>query len=189
MEEELRRILALREKRNINDANRVPSAVLIPMYEKQGQVFIVFIRRTERVRYHKGQISFPGGAREANDMTPLRTALRESREEIGLHTKDVDVIGELDDELTTTSNYVVTPFVGMIPWPYRFRKNRDEVAEVISMPIKGLLEKGARQEGSETLNERKIPSPVYTHEGKVIWGATARILEKLLDIIGKIRGD
>jgi 8-oxo-dGTP pyrophosphatase MutT (NUDIX family) len=186
MREKLERILAQRKKRCITDASRVPSAVLIPLYEKQGHYYIVFIRRTETVKDHKGQISFPGGARDSNDRTLRHTALRESREEIGLKTKDTEVIGELDDELTTTSNYVVTPFVATIPWPYRFKKNKEEVAEIIDIPVKALLKKGRRTEGGEILNGRPIESYTYNYRGMVIWGATARILKKLLDIIGEI---
>jgi 8-oxo-dGTP pyrophosphatase MutT (NUDIX family) len=186
MKEELEQMLSQREKRYINEASRKPSAVLIPLYQKRGHDYIVFIRRTETVKSHKGQISFPGGARDVHDRTLLHTAIRESREEIGLHTKDIEVIGELDDEITTTSNYVVTPFVAMIPWPYRFKKNEDEVAEIMEVPIKVLLEKGCLKSNTETLNGKPIDSYTYYYQGKVIWGATARILKKLLDIIGKV---
>ena len=186
MKEELERILAQREKRYIKDAGRVPSAVLIPLYRKQGRYYIVLNRRTEKVKDHKGQISFPGGARDSNDRTLLHTAVRESREEIGLRAKDIEVIGELDDELTTTSNYIVTPFVAIIPWPYRFKRNKDEVAEIIQVPIETLREKCCVKQTSETLNDQPIESYTYNYRGKVIWGATARILKKLLDIIGEI---
>jgi 8-oxo-dGTP pyrophosphatase MutT (NUDIX family) len=189
VKEQLEQILAQRKKRYINDASRVPSAVLIPLFKKQGHYSIVFIRRTETVKYHKGQISFPGGARDNDDRTLLHTALRESREEIGLKTKDIEVIGELDDELTTTSNYIVTPFVAMILWPYRFKKNKEEVAEIIDVPIEALLQQGRRKEGGEILNGRPIESYTYNYCGMVIWGATARILKKLLDIISEIRTD
>jgi 8-oxo-dGTP pyrophosphatase MutT (NUDIX family) len=187
VKEELAQILSQREKRYINEASRVPSAVLIPIYQKRGDYFIVFIKRTETVKAHKGQISFPGGARDIRDRTLLHTALRESREEIGLHIKDIEVIGELDDEITTTSNYIVTPFVAMIPWPYRFTINKGEVAEILEVPITVLLEKGCLKANSETLNGKPIDSYTYYYQGKVIWGATARILKKLLDIIFKVK--
>jgi len=89
VKEELERILAQREKRYINDTERVPAAVLVPLYQKQGQYYIVFIKRTEKVKDHKGQISFPGGARDNDDQTLLHTAVRESREEIGLQAEDI----------------------------------------------------------------------------------------------------
>ena len=184
MKEELQRILAQREKRYINDAGRVPSAVLIPLYQKQGRYHIVFIRRTETVKDHKGQISLPGGARDVNDRTLLHTAVRESREEIGLRTKDIEIIGELDDELTTTSNFVVTPFVAIIPWPYRFKKNKDEVAGILRAPVSALLDKTCLKADIETLDGGiVVDSYNYYYRGQRIWGATARILNKLLDII------
>jgi len=189
VKEELEKILVQRKKRYINDTGRIPSAVLVPLYEKHGHHYIVFVRRTETVKDHKGQISFPGGARDNSDRTLLHTALRESREEIGLKTKDIEVLGELDDELTTTSNYIVTPFVAMIPWPYRFKKNKEEVAEIIDAPVEALMEKGRRKEASEISDGRPIESYTYNYRGTVIWGATARILKKLLDIIGEIMTD
>jgi len=186
VKEELERILAQREKRYINDAERVPAAVLVPLYQKQGQYYIVFIKRTEKVKDHKGQISFPGGARDKDDQTLLHTAVRESREEVGLQAEDIEVIGELDEELTTTTNYTVTPFVAVIPWPYRFRESSDEVAGILEVPIAALIKNGRVSENDEILNGRPIESYTYDYQGNVIWGATARIVKKLLDIIGGI---
>jgi len=179
---ELKKLLAQRHKRHIDDANRVPSAVLIPVYEQQGQYHIVFIRRTETVKTHKGQISFPGGTREISDGTLLDTAIRESFEEIGLSPEDVEILGGLDDEVTTTSNYVVTPFIGMIPWPYRFVKNKDEVNEIIRVPIAALMDEGCLKPDTEYLNGKEFESYAYHYKEKVIWGATARILKKFLDV-------
>jgi 8-oxo-dGTP pyrophosphatase MutT (NUDIX family) len=182
----LKEILSRRQKRRIDDAGRVPSAVLIPMYENQGNYHIVFIKRTETVKAHKGQISFPGGVRDTGDKTLLDTALRECTEEIGLLTKDAEVLGELDDEITTTSNYIVTPFVAMIPWPYRFIVNKDEVDEIITVPVPALLDKGSLKPNTEILDGKKVESYAYHYRGRVIWGATARILNKFLDIYQKI---
>jgi len=142
VKDRLSRLLQQRRKKHISDPGRVQSAVLLPLYNRDGQDHIVFIKRTETVGVHKGQISFPGGSREESDGTMLDTALRESHEEIGLKPEDVEVLGELDDEITTTSNFIVTPFVGMIPWPYRFIMSEIEVDEVIEVPIPALLAKG-----------------------------------------------
>ena len=110
MNNKLSDLLQHREKRSIIDNARVSSAVLLPLFEREGTCSIIFIKRTQTVREHKGQISFPGGSCEKEDGTLLDTALRESWEEIGLRAGDVAILGELDDEITTTSNYVVTPF-------------------------------------------------------------------------------
>jgi 8-oxo-dGTP pyrophosphatase MutT (NUDIX family) len=179
----LKEILTRRQKRYIKDASRIPSAVLIPVYENAGSYHIVFIKRTETVKAHKGQISFPGGTHEKEDVSLLQTALRESYEEIGLKTDDVEILGELDDELTTTSNYIVTPFVGFIPWPYRFVKNREEVAEILIIPLPALLDKDCLKPDTEVLDGKQLSSYAYHYDSKVIWGATARILHKFLDII------
>ncbi len=186
METELKKILAQRTKLYITDKTRLPSAVLIPIYKKDGQYHIVFIKRTNTVKTHKGQISFPGGMRDKGDKTLWDTALRESEEEIGLRPEDVKVLGELDDEITTTSNFIVTPFIALIPWPYHFTPNKGEVTKIISVPISSLLEKDCRKPDTETLNGNKVESFAYHYQGTKIWGATARILNKLLEIIGRI---
>ena len=126
MKQELKKSLSLRLKHYISETNLIPAAVLVPIFLKQGQYYILFTKRTEKVKEHKGQISFPGGSYEEGDRTLLNTALRESAEEIGLRPKDVEILGELDDGLSLTSNYVISPFVALIPWPYKFIKNKDE---------------------------------------------------------------
>lgn len=183
MKVELKQLLDKRQKFYIDDADRIPSAVLIPIYQNNGIYHIVFIKRTETVKAHKGQISFPGGAREKEDDSLLDTALRESYEEIGLAIKDVEILGEMDDEITTTSNFIVTPYIGLISWPYKFVKNTDEVDDILNVPIPALLEKGCLQPDTETLNGQKVDSYAYHYRGRVIWGATARILYKFMDII------
>jgi 8-oxo-dGTP pyrophosphatase MutT (NUDIX family) len=183
MEAELKKFLAQRTKKNITDKDRVPSAVLIPIYKKDGQYYIVFIKRTMTVKTHQGQISFPGGMQDKEDKTLRDTALRESEEEIGLCPEDVNILGELDDEITTTSNYIVTPFVATIPWPYHFTLNKNEVAKIIGVPIAALMAKDCRKPETEIANGEKVESFAYYYQRTRIWGATARILNKLLEII------
>jgi 8-oxo-dGTP pyrophosphatase MutT (NUDIX family) len=183
MEEELKQFFARRTKRYITDKQRLESAVLIPIFRQDGEYHIVFIRRTMTVKVHKGQISFPGGTRDKGDTNLLETALREAEEEIGLRREDVTLLGEMDDEVTTTSNYIVTPFVAGIPWPYRFTLNDEEVDKVISIPIKALLDKSCCKPDMEVLDGKKVASFTYQYGGTLIWGATARILNKLLKII------
>jgi 8-oxo-dGTP pyrophosphatase MutT (NUDIX family) len=190
VKDQLTRNLKQRRKKYISDPTRVKAAVLLPLYQRNGQDHIVFIKRTETVSEHKGQISFPGGSREEPDRSMLDTALRESQEEIGLKPGDVQVLGELDDEVTTTSNYIVTPFVGLMPWPYRFVRNEIEVDEIIEIPIPALLEEGCLQPDTETLNGEIVASHAYHCQGRIIWGATARILNKFMGIYLKsIDGD
>ena len=135
---------------------------------------------------HKGQISFPGGAYEEGDRTLLETALRESAEEIGLKPGDVEVLGELDDTPSLTSEYAISPFVGLIPWPYKFEINYDETDELIEVPISALLDKKCQYEETGTYDGETVNTYFYRYQGTIIWGATGRILHQLLEIITQI---
>ena len=181
MIEKLRQALAHRQKKTITDPKRIPSAVLVPIYNKEGQCYIVFTQRTDKVKVHKGQISFPGGARQEGE-SQLETALRESQEEIDLAPADVEVLGELDDTLTVFSNYIVTPFVGIISWPHSLKADGWETDEIIEVPISVLLDKSSREEKDEVITGKPVTSYYYNYKGRVIWGATARILHQFLEL-------
>jgi len=164
------------------DTNRVSSAVLIPIYYREGQYHILFTQRTEKVKDHKGQISFPGGAYEEQDSMLVNTALRESDEEIGLKSDDVEVLGELDDIATIGSGYIISPFVAYIPWPYQFKLEEWETEEIIEVPILALLDKDCLRQGTDILDDQVVDTYFYHYQDKVIWGATARILNQFLGI-------
>lgn len=178
MEQRIREALALRQKRHIVDPDLVSAAVLLPIYRKDGQYHILLIRRTETVKKHKGEISFPGGVYEERDGSLLETALRESAEEIGLKSGDVEILGELDDEVSVTTNYVISPFVAAIPWPYRFRLDRRETEEIIEAPIDSLL--ASSYSRPEIIKGETVTADYYKCRDRIIWGATARILNKFL---------
>lgn len=158
------------------------SAVLCTLYEKEGQWQFLFTKRTTKVLHHKGQISFPGGARDLEDVSLLETALRETFEETGLHRDDVEICGALDDVETHTSNFIITPFVAMLSYPYPFRLNRDEVQELVSVPVQALVGKERFGAGSEVIEGVTYPGYFYEYQGRFIWGATARIVKQFLEI-------
>lgn len=187
MKERLRQTLSRRKKLHITDTQRVPSAVLLPLYLKDREYHLLFIQRTMRVRDHKGQISFPGGAYEEEDITFCKTALRETEEEVGVAESDVEVLGELDDIRTIGSGYVISPFVGIIPWPYDIKVDQWETEEVIEVPLAALLDKDNVREDTDILEGEVVPTYFYHCQGKVIWGATARILSQFLGIVADIR--
>jgi 8-oxo-dGTP pyrophosphatase MutT (NUDIX family) len=189
VEERLRQILANREVRRLRDESRQLSAVLLPLYRKQGEYYLVFTRRTEQVKYHKGQISFPGGVYEEDDGTVLNTALRECAEEIGLAADRVDVLGALDDVITQTSSYIISPFVAIIPWPYEFRANTEEIEEIIEIPISALLDRNCRREETEIVKDDAAIGYSYHYLEMVIWGATATILSQFLGIFTQVVAD
>lgn len=162
------------------------AGVIIPIFEDNGEVFILLTKRSDKVSIHKGEVSFPGGMCEEDDADTLVTALRECCEEIGVKKNDVDIIGRLDDMITLTG-FVITPYVGIIPYPYNFKTNPDEVAYLIFLPLKVLLETKPIMESAE-YNGRFEMVPSIHYNGDRIWGATCRILMRLRHIIenGKI---
>ncbi len=183
MKEELRSILSRRKKQRILDPSLKPAAVLVPLYEKGGEYHILFIKRTQWVGNHKGEISFPGGVCEARDRTLLDTALREAAEEIGLSPDGVEVLGELDDEVSVKTRYVITPFLACIPWPSRLKVDGLETEELIEVPLRGLADRGYTRKARHA--GRTATVYYYDYDGRTIWGATARILNKLLDIVAR----
>ena len=144
------------------------AAVLLPLYKRKGGCYLVFTKRT-KLPYHAGEVSFPGGSYEEEDGDLENTALRESYEEIGLDPKDVKILGKLSEVRTLTSSYLITPYIGLIPYPYDFKINEKEVEELIEVPISILREKN---EGER-----------WVYNDHVIWGVTARILADFLSFI------
>jgi len=165
-------ILADRKRDLISDNSLRQSAVLVPLFKKDDDYNVLFIKRTENLTYHKGEISFPGGARENNE--DLKdTALRESHEEIGLKPRDVNVLGVLDDIRTVSSSFIVTPFVGIIPYPYNFIINNTEVQRIIIVPLSFFLD--------------NLDTIEWRYDGETIWGGTAFILKNFLSIIDECK--
>jgi 8-oxo-dGTP pyrophosphatase MutT (NUDIX family) len=173
VKQQIEKILRHRKKEKITGKNLRASAVLIPLFYNQGQCHVLFTERSDAVNFHKGQVCFPGGTQESSDSSLLQTALREIEEEISLKAKDVEILGELDDSVTLTSNYVISPFVAFIPHPYPFKADDREIKEIFSVPLSFLMdEANSRQDSYD-----------YEYEGHIIWGATARILRQFIDLL------
>ena len=181
--EKIVQVLHNYQKKNISDENLKPSAVLIPMFCKEGEYYILFIKRSEKVDFHKGQPAFPGGNREPTDANLLQTALREAKEEIGLESEDVEVVGELDDCTTLTSGYVMSPFVAFIPYPYPFQVDSEEVEELFSVPLSALINESNFRQDYYPTGDKTGPGYAYEYEGRIIWGATARIVKQFMELL------
>ena len=182
MKQQLKQALSQREKKRIVKPDHILAAVLVPLYYKDGQIHILFTKRTDTVKTHKGHVCFPGGGYEESDNTLLNTALRESNEEIGLSPEDIEIIGELDDIASLTTNYIISPFVSFIPWPYEFTLSSYEAERLIEVPIQVLLDRNCVNKGTELWGGELVTAYFYQYRGDIIWGATARILSQFLDI-------
>ena len=166
----------------------IAAAVLVPLFERDGALHLLYTKRSEALPHHRGQVSFPGGRHVADDdPSLLATALRETEEEIGIAPAHVDVLGPLAPLHTFSSNFLISPFVGVIPHPYEFRPNPHEVSEIFSVPIDVLLHPSTAAEEQWTLEGRTVPIATYRHGAHVIWGATHRITTTLLDLLQAVR--
>jgi 8-oxo-dGTP pyrophosphatase MutT (NUDIX family) len=180
--DQLRQRLSSRERKRIEHPPFSHAAVLVPLYQKEGQCHLLFTKRSDQVKYHKGEISFPGGMVDEEDRELIQTALREAREEIGLNEKDVEIIGLLDDIVTVTQ-FIVTPIVGHFPYPYPFQISPFEIAELIEVPLPFLLIQENFTEREISRMGRKEIIYAYQYGEHTIWGATARILKQFLDLV------
>jgi 8-oxo-dGTP pyrophosphatase MutT (NUDIX family) len=167
------------------ESRYVHASVLIPLFNEDGQYKVLLTRRTNSVEHHKGQISFPGGALDKEDGSYEETALREASEEIGLFKNDVKLLGRIDDVITI-SDFIVHPFVGQIPYPYSFQINPHEVDSIIIIPLYAFVDKTAGfYKDFVEVEGYPYHGTSYEYEGNIVWGATARIMENLVRIIGK----
>ena len=181
----LKQVLAERVKVDITDSDLMPAAVLIVLYAKNGSYHVLLNKRSELVEYHKGEISFPGGARDPEDRDFVDTALRETEEEMGVSRGDITILGQLDDIITRT-NFGVRVYVGTIPYPYPFKPSADEIAEVLEIPISVLQDPTNLLQDARLVDGDLSITISYACDGHVVFGATATILEQFLDIYSQL---
>ncbi|MBM4386182.1 MAG: CoA pyrophosphatase [Deltaproteobacteria bacterium] len=161
----------------------VRAAVILPLVPSAKGLEILFTLRSDEVKDHKGQISFPGGVIEETDRSPLFAAMRETSEELGIGVGAIEIIGELDSYITVTG-YHIAAFLGILDGGCDFKPHQREIREVFSIPVADFL----KPELPERLNfvheglEREVF--IYNLRGRMIWGATARILKNFFDITG-----
>ncbi len=183
--EELRKTLKTYRPKQINlsdypDFSR--AAVLLLLFPSAEGFSTILTKRTDLVDTHKGQIAFPGGMAERGDADIVSTALRETREELGIETNKVEVLGILDD-LPVPSKFIITPVVGYMQTKQKITPHSVEVAEVFDAPIMFF-----QNEKNTWVEEREFRGAkrkvwFYSYEGRVVWGATAAILRNLLSVI------
>jgi 8-oxo-dGTP pyrophosphatase MutT (NUDIX family) len=178
----LKQLLNNRKNKTNERSDLKPAAVLVPLFEKNEKTHILLTKRTDTVEHHKGQISFPGGAFNYEDLDCMTTALRETEEEIGLAMDTVDVLGELD-HIVTVTHFRVCPYVGIIPYPYPFELSSCEVERLIELPLDFVRQEAELKEGPFFFQGQTLNNLHVTYQGNIIWGATARILKNFLEVL------
>lgn len=174
-----------RHARNLKTASRgksVDAAVLICLWFRNSRIYTVLIKRNTYNGPHSGQISFPGGKREAGDKTLAETALRETFEEVGLKKEEVQLLGSLTELDIPVSGFRVFPFVGYLPSIPRFHPDPSEVVEIIETDLRA-LHNARTLTMTYTKEGQKHSAPYYPLGTYKLWGATAMIMSEFLEIL------
>jgi len=180
----LGRALASRSRRVLDRPEKVVAAVLVPLVAVADEPHLLFTRRSTALRHHQGQISFPGGRCDAGVDTSLEaTALREAQEEIGLAPEEVRLIGALDDIETMSTQFVITPFVGLVAHAGPWRPDPREVDTVFTVALRRLRAPGVARRETWDFQGHPVEIDLYAADGHVIWGATQRITHNLLGLL------
>jgi 8-oxo-dGTP pyrophosphatase MutT (NUDIX family) len=170
------------------EAGEIPrqSAVLALLHPSPEGVMLLFTLRPSRLAHHGGQVSFPGGGKEDSDVTLAQTALRETQEELGLNTAEVRILGQMTSLYIASSRNMVHPFVGWMPRLPSLHPDSQEVAEVLIVPLRTLLDPTTTDTCVREANGRTQTFPSYHIAPHHIWGATAMMTSELLEIVGRI---
>ncbi len=160
----------------------VAASVLFPIVLREQGPTVLLTQRTEHLRDHAGQISFPGGRAEEDDLSPQHTALREAKEEIGLLPRHVEVVGFLP-EYRTVTGYRITPVVAFLTPPFELRPDPSEVAEVFEVPLAFLMNPANHQRHSREYQGRTRHFFAMPYGRHFIWGATAGIIVTLARLL------
>ena len=159
-----------------------PAAVLVPLVAHAARVTTLFTQRTSHLKHHAGQISFPGGHADPEDDDAVDTALREMEEEVGLHRRQIRVIGQLDPYITRTG-FSVIPVVGLIEPPFDVSPDPNEVEDVFEVPLDFLMNPANHQRHRREVNGTRRDFYAMPYGERFIWGATAGMVKNLYDVL------
>jgi 8-oxo-dGTP pyrophosphatase MutT (NUDIX family) len=173
--QELRKRLAERTIRGIEEPGLKHAAVMMLLMNKGGDPHVLLTRRTRNVSTHKGEVSFPGGAMDVNDEDRLFAAYRETEEEVGIGRDKIEYIGRFDDYVSL-AGYHVMSFIGALEYPYDFTLNRNEIESHFEAPLSMFVNREYDRSEKVDYQGREFNVYHYFYHGYEIWGLTARIL-------------
>lgn len=159
-----------------------PASVLMPLVDRAAGISVLLTQRTDHLPDHAGQVSFPGGSREAGDSDAIETALRETEEEVGIARAFIDVIGTLDLYRTGTG-FDITPVVAVVGDGFSLAIDATEVAQVFEVPLSFILDPGNRQIQTRAFDGVDFTYYAYPYKDFYIWGATAGMLVNLAAVL------
>jgi 8-oxo-dGTP pyrophosphatase MutT (NUDIX family) len=167
-----------------SDAEPTPASVLMPLVVREQGLTLLLTQLTAHLNDHAGQISLPGGRVDATDASPTETALRETEEEVGLHRRHIEVLGNLPDYFTGTGFHVI-PVVALVHPPFDLRADPFEVAEIFEVPMTFLMDGANHQRRTVDLPINSVRRTFYTmpYGRYFIWGATAAMLRNLFHFL------
>ena len=160
------------------------AAVMMLLYPIEGELHFCLIQRSNYAGKHSGQISFPGGKKEEEDVDYWATALRETQEEVGVDSSKVTLLKQLSSTYIPPSNFYVYPYMAYVASRPNFIPEKGEVAQVIEVPLNDLLKEASMQEGSITASySDEVVVPMFVFDSCDVWGATAMILAEAREMI------
>lgn len=179
---QIRSALAQHKPLSLPTFGRKASAVLVPLMEHQGELCVILTRRSSNLPMHAGEISFPGGHVEEHDESTLDAALREAWEEVGIPPEACEHLGAMDD-FSTVTGYRISPHVVLVNGPIEFKPVQEEVAEILLVPWSVFFRQPTDMRLEVFRKGRREHFPLYRHQGNIIWGATARMMADLVDVV------
>ena len=178
----IERILRERGGDGENHIDARPAAVLVPFCMVGDDPSVLFIRRSQNLHNHPGQMAFPGGAADAEDADLAATAVRETVEELGVDESEIDVWGTLEPT-RTISDFALSPFTGWLSRSSGLAFSEREVSDVITVPVAALLNGSCDRDETRTNESGYETRPTYAYNGRVIWGSTGQIVSQLIDCL------
>lgn len=165
------------------DSTYTTSGVMLLLFDREGELELVMIRRPATMKNHAGQIAFPGGKKEEGDATVIDTAYRETYEEIGVLPENIEYIATLSPVYVQVSNFMITPVLGWCKQPPHFRVDSTEVEELILIPVRSIIDKDSYVYRDVETKAGLLSVPGYEIDSSFIWGASGMILSELIDLI------